>query len=107
MPESEVKELLVEAVFDKKQFINDKYSEAEKEIHSVWGNCIILSVKLKNGYVIVEHCICRDPNEFDLVKSINLCKEKVMEKLSAIYDVVTIEHPENIKKFSMKRGEYI
>ena len=88
--------------FDLQQFIIDRYNEAEKEAHFVWGNCLIFSVKLKNGYVIVEHCICRDPKEFDTEKGIELCKEKIMKHLLSIYDVVTVENTENIKEFPFK-----
>ena len=101
MPESGVKEV-DEAPFDIKQFVIDRYNEAEKEVHFIWDNCLILSVKLKNGYVIVEHCICRDLKEVDVSKGLELCKEKVMNKLLAIYEVVTVPEDKEIKKFSMK-----
>jgi hypothetical protein len=88
--------------FDLKQFVIDRYNEAEKEAHFVFDNCLILSVRLKNGYVIVEHCICRDPKKYDLEKGIELCKDKVIEHLLSIYDVVTVEDPNNFKKFPFK-----
>lgn len=88
--------------FNMNEFLVEAYNKAEKEAHIVWGNCIVYSVKLKNGFVIVEHCICRNPEQFDIEKGIELCKEKVMQRLKDIYEVVTVKNPDSIKKFSMK-----
>ena len=87
---------------DKRQFVIDEYNQAEKTVHVDYDNLIIMSVKLRNGYVLVEHCICKDPKEFDIAKGIEICKEKVINHLLSIYHFREIEIPENIKKFSMK-----
>lgn len=71
-----------------RQFVIDKYDEAEKTAHVDYDKVIILSIKLKNGYVIVEHSICRDPEQFDIEKGFNLCKEKVISHLLKIYEPV-------------------
>lgn len=73
---------------DIKEFVINEYNQAEKTVHVDYKNTIILSVKLKNGYVVVKHAICMDPKEFDLVKGIELCKEKVINHLLDIYEPV-------------------
>lgn len=88
-------------VFEK-EFVINEYNQAEKTIHVDYDNLIIMSVKLKNGYIAVEHCICKDPKEFDLEKGIEMCKEKIINHLSSIYHFRKIENPEKINKFSMK-----
>lgn len=84
------------------EFVINEYNQAEKTIHVDYGNLIVMTVKLKNGFVIVEHCICMDPKEFDIDKGIQICTEKVLNKLFEIYQPVSIKNPENIKKFTMK-----
>jgi len=76
-------------VRDKKQFVSEKYNQAEKTTHAVHGNTIIHSVKLTSGDVIVEHCICMDPNNFDIEKGLSLCKEKVIKRLMKMYEPVS------------------
>ena len=87
---------------DKRQFVRNEYNQAEKTIHVDYNNLIIMSIKLRNGYIAVEHCICTNPREFDLSKGIEICKEKIINHLLSIYHFRTIENPENIKKISMK-----
>lgn len=87
---------------DKREFVIDEYNQAEKAIHVDYNNLIIMSVKLRNGYIAVEHCICKDPKEFDLEKGIKICKKKVINHLLSIYHFRTIENPEKIKKLSIK-----
>lgn len=88
-------------VFEK-EFVINEYSKAEKTVHLDYGNLIIMSVKLGNGYIVVEHSICMDPKDFDIDKGIEICKEKVLNKLLEIYHPVEIKHPKNLKKFSLK-----
>ena len=85
-----------------KQFVIDRYNEAQKTIHVDYEKVIVLSVMLSNGYVIVEHCICMDPKEFDLNKGLQLCQDKAFNKLLEIYQPVKVKNPEKIKKFSLK-----
>ena len=86
----------------KKEFVINEYNQAEKTVHVDYNNLIIMSVKLRNGYIAVEYCICKDPKEFDLPKGIEICKEKVVNHLLSIYHFRTMENPEKIKKVSIK-----
>lgn len=70
------------------EFVINEYNQAEKTVHVDYENTIILSVKLKNGYVVVEHAICMDPKQFDVSKGIEICKEKVLNYLLEIYEPV-------------------
>jgi len=85
-----------------KEFVINEYNQAQKTVHVDYDNVIIMSVKLKNGYVVVEHCICMDPEKFDVAKGIDICKEKVINHLLNVYKPVNIKNPEKIKKFEMK-----
>lgn len=85
-----------------KKFVIDRYNEAEKTVHIDYNNTIILSIMLKNGFIIVEHCICMNPKEFDIDKGIEICKEKVLNRLFELYHPVEIKNPVNLKKFSVK-----
>jgi len=73
---------------DIKQFVLERYNEAEKTAHVDYKNTIILSVRLKNRYVVVEHAICMDPKQFDIAKGIEISKEKVINHLLEIYEPV-------------------
>lgn len=77
---------------DKNRFVTEKYNQAEKTTHVVHGNTIIHSVKLTSGDVIVEHCICMDPNDFDIEKGLSLCKEKVIKRLIKMHEPVRSKH---------------
>lgn len=87
---------------DIQAFVINEYDQAEKTIHVDYGNLIVMTVRLGNGFIIVEHCICMNPKEFDLTKGIEICKEKVLNKLLEIYNPVEIKHPKNLKIFSLK-----
>ena len=87
---------------DIQAFLINEYDQAEKTIHVDYGNLIVMTVKLGNGYIVVEHCICMNPKEFDLTKGIEICKEKILIKLFEIYDPVEIKDPKNLKKLSIK-----
>ncbi|MCR2043197.1 Gp49 family protein [Anaerosalibacter massiliensis] len=88
-------------VFER-EFATNEYKKAEKAIHLDYGNLIIMSVKLQNGYILVEHSICMDPEKSDVNKGIEICKEKILSKLLEIYRPVEIKDPKKLKKFSIK-----
>lgn len=64
------------------QDIVDKiYDESEKLTHISFGKCLILSCKLKNGFVITESSACVDPKNFDATIGVQICKERIKNKI--------------------------
>lgn len=57
------------------------YDESEKLIFVSFNKCLILSCKLKNGFVITESSACVDPRNFDSKIGIDICKEKIKNKI--------------------------
>lgn len=64
------------------QDIVDKiYDESEKLTYISFGKCLILSCKLKNGFVITESSACVDPKNFDATIGVQICKERIKNKI--------------------------
>lgn len=64
------------------QEIVDKiYEESEKVTRTSFGKCLILSCKLKNGFVITENSACVDPKNFDTKIGMEICEEKIKNKI--------------------------
>ena len=61
-----IKELLNESLIDK-QVVFDK--------------CLIVSVKLPNGFIIVESSACVNPKDFDIEIGTNICMKRIEDKL--------------------------
>lgn len=87
---------------NKKEFIINEYNQAEKTLYTNYNNLMIMTAKLRNGYIVVEHCICKDPEEFDLSKGVEICKDKIINHLLSIYHFREIKSPDKIKKVSIK-----
>lgn len=47
----------------------------------VFGKCTIISVQLPNGFVMVESSACVDPMNYDKVMGINICMQKIKNRL--------------------------
>lgn len=64
------------------QDIVDKiYDESEKLTYISFRKCLILSCKLKNGFVITESSACVDPKNFDATIGVQICKERIKNKI--------------------------
>lgn len=57
------------------------YEQSEKQINVLWNKCTVMAVQLENGFTIVVHSACVYPKNFDEQIGIDICKEKVMNKL--------------------------
>lgn len=57
------------------------YDESEKLTYISFGKCLILSCKLKNGFVITESSACVDPKNFDTTIGVQICKERIKNKI--------------------------
>lgn len=62
-------------------YIDALYREAEKTEHVVFDKCLIVSVKLINGFVITESSACVDPQNFDREIGLQICEGKIKNKL--------------------------
>lgn len=63
------------------EHIEEIYEQSEKHIQVLWNKCIVMAVQLENGFTIVVHSACVDPKNFDEQIGIDICKEKVIDKL--------------------------
>lgn len=63
------------------ELVDKMYNESEKLTFISFNKCLILSCKLKNGFVITESSACVDPRNFDSKIGIDICKEKIKNKI--------------------------
>ena len=61
--------------------INKIIENADVKVKSVFGKCTIVTVQLNNGFVITESSACVDPINYDEVIGINICMDKIKNKL--------------------------
>ena len=60
----------------------DKMMEtAEYEAAVAFDKCVVVMMKLENGFVLTESSACVDPANFDLEMGLGICKEKLRNKL--------------------------
>lgn len=64
-----------------KNMVDKIFSEAEKEIYTVFGKCTIVCVKLKNGFVLTESSACVDPENYSQCLGEEICFEKIKNKI--------------------------
>lgn len=62
-------------------YIDALYREADKSERIVFDKCLVLSVKLQNGFVITESSACVDPKNFSVKVALQICEEKIKNKL--------------------------
>jgi hypothetical protein len=62
-------------------YIDDLISKSEIDIKTVFAKCLILSVQLPNGFVIVESSATVDPMNFNEAIAITKCMEKIKAQL--------------------------
>jgi len=64
-----------------KEQINDILNKSQKIVNVVYDKCLLLTVQLENGFVIVESSSCVDKANFDLKIGTDICLERVTNKL--------------------------
>ena len=62
-------------------YIDALYREADKSERIVFDKCLVLSVKLPNGFVITESSACVDPKNFSVKVGLQICEEKIKNRL--------------------------
>ena len=61
--------------------IDKLLEEAEVGVATVHEKCTMVSVKLKNGFIITESSACVDPNNYDVETGFNICMDHIANKL--------------------------
>ena len=61
--------------------INSLIENAEVKEFVVFDKCLICAYKLQNGFIIVEHSACVDPNNFDIDTGREICREHLENEL--------------------------
>ena len=55
--------------------------EAEVGVATVHEKCTLVSVKLKNGFIITESSACVDPDNYNVDEGFNICMEHIANRL--------------------------
>ena len=61
--------------------VDKLFNEADLNEQVVFHKCLIISVKLKNGFVIVESSACVDPENFDIEIGREICCNRIKDKI--------------------------
>lgn len=61
--------------------IDKLLKEVEVGVATVHDKCTMVSVKLKNGFIITESSACVDPNNYDVETGFNICMDRIVNKL--------------------------
>ena len=61
--------------------VNRIYDESEKEPWCIWGKCLVLAVKLPNGFIIVESSSCVDLANFDIEIGKEIIENRIKNKI--------------------------
>ncbi|SFM28998.1 Phage protein (N4 Gp49/phage Sf6 gene 66) family protein [Gracilibacillus orientalis] len=64
-----------------KEQIESLFSGSEVEVMTLWDKTTVMSVKLPNGFVIVESSSCVDPTNYDEKIGYEICLQRVFNKL--------------------------
>lgn len=61
--------------------IDNLINEAEIEVITVFEKCTLVTVKLKNGFVLTESSACVDKINYDMEIGKEICIERIKNKL--------------------------
>ena len=56
-------------------------NDANKSENVIFDKCLVVTVKLKNGFIIVESSACVDVKNFDITIGREICYDRIKNKL--------------------------
>lgn len=92
------------------EYIDKLLDEAQVAVvDRVFGKCIIVSVQLKNGFVITESSACVSPENYDKEIGFDICMNRIKDKLWELegYRLQCELHNENTNKTNESKNEDI
>lgn len=63
------------------EMIDRLMEKAEISVETIYGKCTVVTIQLKNGFVIVESSACVDSNNYDETMGKQICIERIKSKL--------------------------
>ena len=63
------------------EHISKLFNEADLVEQVVFHKCLIMSIKLNNGFVITESSSCFDPENFDIEIGRKICGDRIRDRL--------------------------
>lgn len=63
------------------EFVSDILEGSEVIVDTLFDKCTMVACKLPNGFVIVETSACVDPDNYDEELGINICLDKIADKI--------------------------
>lgn len=63
------------------EHIDNMIREAQVQVKTVYAKCTIVSVQLKNGFVLTESSACVDPLNYSESQGMAICMEKIKDRL--------------------------
>lgn len=65
--------------------VDEIMEKSEFEAHTFFEKCTVVTMRLPNGFVLVESSSCVDPKDYDFNMGVDACKKRLIEK------VITLE----------------
>jgi len=63
------------------EHVNEIFNKANLTENILYDKCLVISVKLQNGFVIVESSACVDPKNFDINMGREICCNRIKDKI--------------------------
>lgn len=57
------------------------WDKAEKKTFTAFDKCLVMIVKLENGFILTESSACVDPANYDEKIGYDICKERIKNRL--------------------------
>lgn len=69
---------------DMPDYVKDILEQSEIVCSTVFDCCAVVSCKLPNGYIIVEHSASIDADEYDYAEQVEICMDNIIDKVIAL-----------------------
>lgn len=63
------------------QQVMDIFTKSSFDVQTVLKKCTIVTCQLPNGFIIVEHSACVDPDNYDERMGYEICRERIINKI--------------------------
>lgn len=66
------------------EYIENILEDSEVQCDTVFDSCAVVSCRLPNGYILVEHSAISNPKDYDYATEVKVCMNKIVNKLMGL-----------------------